>query len=291
MSKKHASVIITDLDNTLFDWAHQWYHSFNAMLLELEKESGISLEKLIPEIKTIHQRHRTSEYAFLVEEIPALQKRFPGEDFLKRFDNAIHAYRSARKKHLSLYPTVRETLETLRKTGCLVVGYTESMAYYSNYRVRKLNLDGLLDFLFSPPDHDFPVGLTPEQIRMYPNSHYTLKSTKHEHTPEGELKPNPKLLLDIIRDVGANPDQCIYVGDSLFKDVQMAQAANVTDVHAEYGTAHTREEYKLLVAVTHWTEEDVQRERDLKKHDVNPSFILKNTFSEILELFEPAPFR
>jgi phosphoglycolate phosphatase len=118
-----------------------------------------------------------------------------------------------------------------------------------------------------------------------------LKSTKHEYTPAGELKPNPKLLLDIIENVGADPNQCVYVGDNLWKDVQMAQDAAVTDVHAEYGTAHTRDEYKLLVAVTHWTDEDVAREHELKEHDVNPCFVLKRDFSELLEIFEPMPFR
>jgi hypothetical protein len=85
--------------------------------------------------------------------------------------------------------------------------------------VRVLKLDGLLGSLYSPPDHDLPEHLTPEQIRKYPADHYDLVATKHRHTPRGELKPNPGILLKIIEGIGAKPEQCVYVGDTLMKDI------------------------------------------------------------------------
>lgn len=291
MNNKRISLVITDLDNTLFDWFSQWYYAFDALLTGLAEESGISKETLIPEIKKIHQTHGTAEYAFLIEEIPSIRAKFPDGDLVKRFDEAIHAHRSARKAHLRLYPGVMATLQSLKEKGCLVVGYTESMGFYSNYRVRQLGLDGVLDYLYSPPDHDLPPGMTIEQIRKYPASYYELKRTKHNHTPKGELKPNPKLLLDIIDEVGGLPGETLYVGDNLWKDVQMAQEAGVTDVHASYGTAHTKSGYdELLVKVTHWTDEDVTRERDLKAHDVKAHTTLEKHFDEILGKFDFVPF-
>ena len=290
MSKKRISLVITDLDNTLFDWFGQWYHAFDALLSRLARDSGISKDILIPEIKKIHQKHGTSEYAFLIEEIPSISEKFPNQDLAKKFDDAIHAYRSARKQHLRLYPGVMATLQTLKRRGCLIVGYTESMGFYTNYRIRRLNLDGVLNYLYSPPDHDLPPGMTPEQIRRFPAAHYRLKKTKHRYTPKGELKPNPQLLLDIIDEVGGLPSETLYVGDNLWKDVQMAQQANIIDVHASYGTAHTKEEYDLLVKVTHWTDDDVRRERELKAHDVKAHTTLQHHFDELLSHFEFVPF-
>src|SRR6266481_8366450 len=227
--KRQISVIVTDLDNTLFDWFEFWYHSFNGMLERVLEKSKLSREILIPEIKSVHQRHGTSEYAFLLQELPCLRAKHPGDDVAAVYADAIEAYRTARKGHLKLYPDVLETLRTVKETGCLVVGYTESMGFYSNYRVRNLGLDGILDYLYSPADHDLPENLTPEQIRKYPTQHYKLKQTVHRHTPAGELKPNPKVLLDIIVDIGADPSECIYIGDSLMKDVLMAQEVGVID--------------------------------------------------------------
>lgn len=43
--------------------------------------------------------------------------------------------------------------------------------------------------------------------------------TNSTSTPPRELKPNPRVLLDIINSVGARKERCVYVGDSLFKAV------------------------------------------------------------------------
>jgi phosphoglycolate phosphatase-like HAD superfamily hydrolase len=291
MRRAAIDLVITDLDNTLYDWFELWYHPFSALLDSLERDSGISREVLLREIKRVHERHQTSEYAFLLQELPSLQKLHPGEDVVKIYDDAVHEYRRVRRQHLRLYPGVLHTLEVLKRSGVLVVGYTESMSFYSASRVRALALDGLLDFLYSPEDHALPSGLARENIRMYPPERYRLLHTVHRHTPAGELKPNPAILLDIIREVGGSTGTSVYVGDSLVKDVLMAQEAGVTDVHAQYGTAHTREEYELLRAVTHWTAEQVERERAAGLRTVRPTFTLERSFQELLDLFELRPFR
>ncbi|MHB1287469.1 MAG: HAD family hydrolase, partial [Leptospirales bacterium] len=259
MSSK-ISVLITDLDNTLFDWVEMWYRPFNMMLNELERASGISRPKLINEIREVHKKHGTSEYAFLIEEIPSLINKFPNCDLVKKFNDVIHSYRIERKKVSKLYPSVLETLEELRSKGVLIVGYTESNAFYTNYRMRNLGLDGLIDHLYSPPDHNLPNNKTPDQIRMYPPETYDLKFTKHRYTPQGELKPNPKILLAIISEIGALPNQCIYIGDSLIKDIVMAQNAGICDVYAKYGKRQNSNEYTLLQQVSHWTTEQIEYE-------------------------------
>lgn len=174
---------------------------------------------------------------------------------------------------------------TLREEGCLIVAYTESMGFYSNDRLRRLGLDGVIDILYSPADHALPSHVTPESVRSYPASHYELRETLHRHTPPGEVKPNPQLLLDIIRDLGALPADVIYVGDSLVKDVTMAQHASVRDVWAAYGASHQKDEYELLRQVTHWTKEQVQREKLTRSDDVKPSFTLQSGFAELLAKF------
>ena len=288
--KPKVSVIVTDLDNTLFDWFESWFQSFSAMLKHLVRKSGVPREQLIGEIKEVHEKHRTSEYAFVIQELPSLQRKLSGEDLAKVYDDAIHAYRKARKEYLRLYPSVMDTLLEIKGRGCIIIGYTESMGFYTNDRIRRLNIDGVLDIVYSPEDHELPPNMTLEQIRRYPKEHYELNKTEHRYTPKGELKPNPQLLLEIINDIGVSVGNAIYVGDSLMKDISMAQQAGVVDVFASYGTAHKKEEYELLRQVTHWTREDVEREKQLSASDVAPTFVLKRGFSEILELFCFIPY-
>ncbi len=284
--KRNLTVLITDLDNTLYDWVDIWYKSFRAMLDRLVRDSQISEKVLIPEFKKIHERHRTSEYAFSIEELPSLQEKYPGQNLSERFDGAIQAFRTARKAALRLYPGVMETLTSLRDKGCLLIGYTESLKFYTNYRVRNLQLDGLLHYLYSPPDHELP-GHVP---RLHPREHYELKSTIHKALARGAMKPNPEILLDIVAEVGAEVQECVYVGDSLMKDVFMAQRAGVTDVWAKYGVAQSRAEYELLRRVTHWTDEDVSKERKLTPEHINPTYILHQSFGELADEFDSRAF-
>jgi len=287
---QRVTVVILDLDNTLFDWVEIWCQSFRAMLDELVQHSGIEREILLSDFKAVFTRHATSEYAFAIEELPSLQAKHPGENLAQLYDPAIHAYRSARKSALQLFPDVEETLQKLKDAGCLLVGYTESMAYYTHYRMRKLGLDRILDYVYSPEDHDLPQQTTREQIRMYPMDEYTLRRTKHRHTPKGELKPNPDILLQIIRDVAASPDEVIYIGDSLMKDVSMAREAKVTDAWAKYGIAQDRPEYELLRRVTHWTESSVEKEKGLSEDIVKPTFTLSDSLADVLPVFNFEPF-
>lgn len=290
MPRPTFSVIITDLDNTLFDWVEIWACSFSAMLQELVRISGVPEEQLKDEIREVHRKHGTSEYSFLIEEVPSLNPDgLDSDELLKKYGPAIDAYREARRESLRLYPGVMEVLKLLKSKGCTIVGYTESMAFYTNYRVRKLELDGILDFLYSPADHDLPKGLTPDQIRLYPPESYEFSNTIHRHTPKGEKKPNPHILQSIIGDIGADPSDCVLIGDSLWKDIAMAKDADVLSVFARYGAATDRPEYDLLRDVSNWTDDDVEFEKKIRERDVQPDYVAEQSIVEVLALFDFGP--
>lgn len=250
------------------------------MLDEIERIAGIPRVELLPEIRAIHQRYGTSEYAFLIQEMPSLQKKFEGRLLAEVFDEAVHAYRRARKESLRLYEGVNETLSHLRSHGVLIVVYTESLAFYTNDRIRRLGLDDIVDFIYSPPDHALPNSVTSHTNR----EEYRLSHASHRYLKAGELKPNPAVLRDIARDCGRSLEECVYLGDSPMKDIAMAQDAGITDVFAAYGVSQDRPEYKLLQQVSHWTEKDVQREKAITPRDVQPTHTIKQ-FSAIKKFF------
>lgn len=288
--KKKVSVVITDLDNTLFDWFAYWFNAYRVFIDEVVRISGLPEECILKEMKGVNQRHRTSEYSQILQEIPSLVEKYPKDRLTEIFASAIEGFRSARESHLRLYPGVRDTLRTLKERGCIVVGYTESQSFYSSQRIRKLDLDGLLDVVYFSED-SLPEDMNLEQVRKHPNDYYRLKETEIRLTPKGAVKPNPDLLMEIIRSLGAQPAQCIYVGDKLTRDVLMAQQAGVTDVWAKYGEVKDLPGYSLLVSVSHWPDEMVQEERRLGEKDIRPDCTLDASFSELLAKFDFVPFR
>lgn len=285
MRERTSQLLITDLDNTLWDWFGIWHATFRAFLDKLSEASGMSEQQLLPMIKEVHERHGTSEYAFVLQELDFVRRQHddPAE-IVEHYSDVIEAHRAARKKVTKLYPGVLSTLERLRDRGVCVVAYTESMAFYTARRLLDTQLDGVIEKVYSPPDHDLPAGLSRDQVRSMSDSYYRLKKTQHHSTPTGVVKPSPEILSSIISDAGFATSECVYVGDSLTKDVAMAKNCGVVDVWAAYGESHKDDRYALLRAVTHWTPEQVETEAITTAERIKPSHSL-SSFSEIEELF------
>jgi len=238
MSSGSVSIVVTDLDNTLWDWVDIWHKSFSAMLGELERTSGIDRAELITGFKEVFTRHGTTEYAFALEEHPALIRKHPDGNIVEIYSSAIDSFRKGRASALNLYASVLDTLMELKRNGVLIVAYTESLSFYSRYRLIKLGLDEVIDYLYSPPDHELPPDVSRNEIRIYPKDKYELKKTVHRFLRKGDKKPSPHVLSQILTDIRVRPEQAIYIGDSLLKDVSMAQVAGVRDVWAKYGESH-----------------------------------------------------
>jgi phosphoglycolate phosphatase len=267
MSKKVLAVF--DFDNTLFDWVHVWYSCFEAMMGAVEQETGLSIDDLAKEVRAVHQHHGTSEYAFLLEALPSLRPHLAGRKSSEVFENAIIAFRTARKLELQLYPRVADTLLKIKGAGARIAIYTESQSFYSFYRLKRLGLDGVVDRIYTPPDHDLPDSFLENGGRHYSRDYYQLRYAEHRHTPRGELKPNPDLLQ--------------HIGDSRHKDIAMAKDAGVDYAWASYGEAQDTNAYEMLKLVTHWSDEDVEREKRIRSRTVDADIILDKNLYQIFD--------
>lgn len=285
-ARPRVKLLVTDLDNTLWDWFHAWYASFSAMLAKVSELSGIHEGQLEKEIQDVHRRRHTAEYSYLLNEVPSLVGAARGKPPLEVYDEAMHVLHSKRARATRLYDGVKNTLSNVRSRGVPVVAYTESIAYWTEWRIRRTGLDGLIDVLYSSPDHDLPDGISFEEIRTLPPEAYGLRETKHREVARGTIKPDSRILESIVADFGVRPREVVYVGDSLMKDVTMAQLVGVHDVLAAYGVVQDKQEYDLLRRVSHWSQADIEREKRLAEQaDVTPTYKISR-YSELLDLFD-----
>lgn len=273
--------LITDVDNTLYDWFDIWYASFSAMLDKVVDISKLPRETLLTDIQEVFRRHHTSEYSFVLEECKCLQDKY-GNSIRAEFDLAIQAYRAARGKALQLYPGVLQTLQELQKRSIQVIAYTESLQYYTVSRLKSLGLESYIDQLYSPPDSES------EHIEKLNGKLET--TIKIKTVPKGELKPNTKILNSILEENHLTPADCIYIGDSEMKDINMANDIGMLSVLAAYGATHfakREKDYGLLQRVSHWSDEDIAREKELKrtKAHAKPDYTAES-FSELLKIID-----
>lgn len=276
------NLLITDLDNTLYDWVTYFAHAFDAMTRALKPLIGVPRKQLLDEFKAVHQRYGNSEQPFAVLELPSVQARFRTTDraALKiALDAALHVFNSERKRHLALYPSVRETLEAIRQRGVKIVGYTEAIGLNAMFRLRYLGIERLFERLY----------VLEGQVLDHPESSRSMQvdSSFIINVPRSERKPNPRLLLDICRRESFDPQDACYLGDSLCRDIAMAKDAGVMAIWAKYGTEYDRKLWDVLVRVTHWTEDDVRREESLREHAAHavPDYTL-GSFSELLSIVD-----
>ena len=286
MVVKNVKVLITDLDDTIWDWLVMWYNSFNPYSNRIQNECRINKDNLISDFKQLHQKYHTSEVSYAYKELKSLTPE--SYNIIERDSEEkigiIHEYYRNKKNNLKLYNDVLETLKIIKSKGTRIIGFTESNIFYTKWRIKTLNLDGIFDIIYSPEDHELPQTVD----RVYEPSHWDLTQTQISKLPAKFKKPNPEILLKILKDNSATNKDAIYMGDKLDRDIYMANQINLTSVHAIYGNAIDNEAYNLLRAVTHWQNEEVQREiaikEEVKNATVKPDYTIKN-FKEILNLF------
>lgn len=277
-----ARLLITDLDNTLYDWVTYYGHSFEILLSELTKLLGTPRDLLIKEFKEVHTFYGNSEQPFATFDLPSVKARFPnlnGEQLLQAMAGPFRAFNSSRKRTLTLYDNVLETLRALADNGTRIVGHTEAPAINSFYRLKILQISDFFQRLYALegrwaghpiPGRDDELAPALDFLRI---------------VPRDERKPNPALLLDICRKEAVSTADVVYVGDSITKDISMAKSAGIKAVWARYGTRYDRTHWDLLVKITHWSEDDVKREEKLREQfaEVEPDVIIDD-FSAVLKL-------
>lgn len=169
--------------------------------------------------------------------------------------------------------------EELAAKGVSIVAYTDARAVNSVDRIDKLGLKPFIKRIHAPDQR-----LSSSGDPVFDNHVNVL--------PPEDRKPNPKTLRDICEQLNVDHRSALYLGDSLVRDVFMAKSAGVVSAWARYGVAIDPDLWERLVRVTHWTEADVEREKELRENarlDTEPDLTLEG-ISELLDMvdFKPA---
>jgi phosphoglycolate phosphatase len=274
-------LLITDLDNTLYDWVTFFSTSFRSMVTELVELLQVGEDVLLNEFKVVHQRYGNSEQPFAALELPSLHRKFPElsrEGLLEKIDSALHLFNSSRKRTLALYHGVASTLDELRCNGVKIVGHTEATVANSYWRLRFLKIEKYFNHLYSLESGGVIHEIATSRRVIPPAGFVTV-------VPRADRKPNPQLVLDICKKEDIPVESTFYVGDSLVRDVAMAKQAGATAIWARYGTKYDSDLWSYLVRVTHWTDDDVAREKSLRDRygKVSPDFTI-DSFSELKKI-------
>lgn len=283
MQSHPVRLLITDLDNTLYDWVSCFVPAFYDMVEAAARTLDVPCDRLLDELRAVHQKHGNTEHPFALLETPTVIEKFSGvplSQLKEHFQPAFEIFKQRRERDLKLYPSVAETLHALCSAGTQIVAYTEAAVYNVAHRMRVLNLWAYIHRLYAPEGH---ATLAREFGFTDPVDRIML-------LPAGHRKPDREVLQEICSGVGLNPTDALYVGDSITRDVAMAREAGIRVAWAKYGKPNPQQ-WERLVRVTHWTAADVEREAGLRRRyaNVRPDCCL-DEFKDLKEHFAFAPF-
>ena len=287
---KNSRLVVCDLDNTLYDWVGYFVPSFNAMVDAAVDIMGCEREQLLDDLRDVHQRHHDSEHPFALLETATVRAHYKGMSLAKigeALNPAFHAFNSMRLKTLKLSPGVSEGLAALDQAGVRLIAHTESKLYGAFDRLERLNILKHFRKIYcrERPHSKHP---RPDRHQAWLNRipmHLVRELAHHQ------AKPDPKVLLEICGAEGIAPRDAAYVGDSIARDVLMAKRAGVFAIWAEYGSRHDAGQYAALVRVSHWTPEEVAREKRLTAEAslIRPDYVAHSSFSDVLQALEREP--
>jgi FMN phosphatase YigB (HAD superfamily) len=280
--KNECKLLVCDLDNTLYDWVSYFVPSIFAMIDVAADIMECQQEAIIADLKSVHQKYYNTEHPFALLETKTYLNWFNSKNLRSHdlIDPAFHAFNAKRKSSLKLYPRVIETLQEFKDRGVPIVAYSDSGYFGVLDRIRRLQIEGYFAKIYCSPRAD-------EQAKIK-STRTNWSSTNVVELNNAPKKPNPKTLLRICSDANVDPWTTLYVGDSLVKDVWMANQADVNAAWAKYGAVIDGDLYKKLVTISHWTIADIEREKQSSElaRLAMPNLICENGFDEILTFFD-----
>lgn len=288
-----AEVVLLDLDNTLYDWLGFFGPAMRGMCARLSELSGISTAQLYRDFREVFTRHGSVEYSFAIQELPslrALHPDLPRGELVKRYFDAIEMYQHRRRRFLRLYRGVADGLKRLRSLGIGVFAVSDAHRFHVRNRLRQLGIADLLDGVCSVIDHEPAPAKELAAIRRFDASQYDSPVRNELVLPANVRKPSPEVLDWLLVRLGVRREHAMYVGDSLVKDIQMAQRAGVYDCWAAYGTVYSPLDMGTLVRVTNWPPDTVEVVLNATPESlgIQPSFVVES-FSQVVGLAGTPP--
>ena len=262
-------LVVMDVDNTLYDWVAIWAGAFGAMIGRLARETDRGAEHWLTAAHTIHVHRNATECPSLLADMAAAGTWPSAMDPSRVLPAAAVAYREYWDHHLTPYLGIREALTHVAEQGHVLVAYTEGDVTITAGRLARLGLAGLIRRAFGRAP--LPPSREAAWCRVGTMRHCPIAV---DFIPREDTKPNPTGLRTIILQCGSSPEETVYVGDNLWKDVAMAKALGVGAFWARYGTRREPEHLALLERVAHWSTRDVADERRATPSSVAPDAVL-----------------
>lgn len=235
MGTRDRYAVVTDLDNTIYDFARYYEAGLEGLVARICVEFNFSPAEATARLRDIYTRHQTIEYPFAIEEFPELQflARESRREFVR---DAMAAFWGHATQQLKPYCTVRETLRHLAQERIPVVAYTDAPIHEAMRRLRALEIDRYFAGIVAQRWFRRRNSTILVLLNELPGHGGISKHLKFAwRTSWDERKPCELIYRNISAHMGSELRQMVVIGDSIERDLEPAINLGCTGIWASYG--------------------------------------------------------
>ena len=256
---KENKLLVSDIDNTLFNWVQYYSKSFSAMLDKLSVLTEISAQELAQQCSCVFKKYGSIEYPFVLQELAVVQARYGG-DFNQILKEIIEPCRKAFMDiaihYLVPYEEVISCLNDLKKQDVKIVALTDSPTYLALWKLNKLGILNFFDGVYGLENPKLPIyrgkPWVSEKIllRYLDKNTFAYEGRVRELSEEYE-KPTTKGLQTVLMDFDIDyrdlkEKSVVWLGDNLCKDIPMGNKLSIKTVWARYGIKFSQDDYQRI---------------------------------------------
>lgn len=276
-------LLITDLDNTIYNFMDYFAPTFRGMVHALARTMKIDETLLIQEFREVFKKHHSIEYPFAVQELDSVKDR-DIEEIKQLIKVARGAYRRVRNKRFEPYPYVKDTLRYFQDSGVTIVAVSNAPFFQAAMRLKALKIDQYYNGLLCW--EGYPVPLNELTKDFHDSSSKAKYKTKVDHIwklPKDRLKPNLEGYTSVCNFFNIEKQHTYIVGDSISKDVFPALSLGAHGIWAKYGTDIKKKSLETVLSITNWDDKKVKA--IYQDSSQEPEFVINN-FYELREIIE-----
>jgi FMN phosphatase YigB (HAD superfamily) len=281
-------VLISDLDNTLYNWMDFFAPSFRGMVHALSREMKIDEETLYEQFKKVFSKTGSVEYSYSIQEIDAC-KDLSDAEVQKLVNLGRGAFRRVRQRNLVPYEGVIETLKWATDNAIKIIGISNAPLFHVMRRLTNLHIDKYFFGLGAWEGNFMPRNKFATQIEeKVKNNSYRSRVKKSWEFTNDELKPSSAGYKKVISDLNIDISNVYVIGDSLAKDIEPAMDLGAIGIWAKYGLDFQTKNYETILRISPWT--DKHQEEAYKQFTKEPDFTV-NSFLELKNIITPSQLK
>lgn len=272
---RDLTVLITDIDNTIYDFVDAYGPAFRAMVHVVAKETKQPETLIVEQFRRLFQHVGTLDFQNLIRNLE-VSKLLSNQAVERLIRHGRRAFDITRRSRLLPYPGMVDALSAMARAGVVIVGATNAPVYHAFSRLEKLKcaefFTGLIAWegaRLDPDDPLYDVAFIDKQENAFRRARRQFKM--FETYRKVLSKPDPHMFC-VIRDRFGDA-KYVALGDSISKDLTPAAELGMKTLWAKYGTVVNETSLKTVLEITPWSETDVELHNS---RDCEPDIVIES---------------